>query len=408
MRKLSFLVLFFIVGSLTQPVVVFSENTKKSEVDILNDQIAAKKKKIEEIQKSIDAYKSKINETQIKTISLKNQVNLLDNHITQVNLDVQATEEKLDTLGLQLKGLELSIAEKNIIIERQKRILSELIRELRREDGKKMIEIMAAYSSLSDFYDRVNRVQKLEYDLGKTTKTIRLAKAELETKHEATVETKQDYEETHTELESKKSNLQNQINHKQDLLSETQASEQKYKTLVSSLKTQYQQTENEIAGIESQVRKKLAEQQKKKPEKFDVDSGELSWPVSSRRVTAYFHDVSYPYRQVFEHNAIDIVASHGTAVRAAASGYVARAKQCTTASCYSYIMLVHSNGVSTVYGHLSALKADEEQFVTRGDIIGYSGATPGTVGAGPFTTGPHLHFEVRKNGIPVNPLGYLK
>ena len=92
---------------------------------------------------------------------------------------------------------------------------------------------------------------------------------------------------------------------------------------------------------------------------------------------------------------------------AAGSGYVGQAKRCAASTCYSYILIVHTSTLSTVYGHMSALNVKIGDFVNRGDVIGLSGGTPGTVGAGPFVTGPHLHFEVRKNGIPTDPLGYL-
>lgn len=70
-------------------------------------------------------------------------------------------------------------------------------------------------------------------------------------------------------------------------------------------------------------------------------------------------------------------------------------------------MIIHANGLSTVYGHVNKIFVSEGDFVVQGDPIGASGAMPGTCGSGPFTTGPHMHFEVRLNGIPVDPLGYL-
>lgn len=409
MQKIKYwllLIILILLGITAAPFLVLSANNQ-AEIDTLNSQIEAKKKKIAEIEQSINAYKDKIAKAQLETISLNNQMTIIDNHIAQVNLGVQSTQEKLNTLSLELQSLSLSITDKTKTLERQKKILAELIRELRRENNKPVIEILSAYSSFSEFYDRVNRVERLEHDLGKTAEAVRLAKVDLEAKHAQTEALKKEQEATNLELSQKKTELQNQLNYKKEILTNTQASEQKYKTLVSTLRTQYQQIEGDIASIETQVRKKLAEQQKKQPDKFDTDSADLSWPISSRRVTAYFWDPSYPYRQVFEHNAIDIATGQGSPVKAAASGYVARAKRCTTASCYAYVMIIHSNGVSTVYGHLSKITVSEEQYVTRGDLIGYSGATPGTVGAGPFTTGPHLHFEVRKNGIPTDPLKYL-
>jgi murein DD-endopeptidase MepM/ murein hydrolase activator NlpD len=98
------------------------------------------------------------------------------------------------------------------------------------------------------------------------------------------------------------------------------------------------------------------------------------------------------------HNAIDISSAVGQAVRAPADGIVVKAEW---ANGYGNVIYIsHGNGYSTRYGHLSAYAAKPGQHVKRGDIIAYVGSTG-------RSTGPHLHYEVRLNNNPVNPLEYI-
>ena len=373
------------------------------EIEQLNKQIAEKKEKIKELEDTINKYNKNIEQKRVEAESLKNQLGILDNHLAKAEADIELTQEKIKQTQLEIEALEITIADKEAVLEKQKKIIIKVVQSINADKQKNYLEVLLTNRSFADFYDQLQYTMKIYADLGQSIKVLRLVKEDLQTKREQVVNKKKMYENFKADLETKREKLEDQSEAKEILLTKTKSSELKYRTLLASLKQQYQAEINEERAYEDQVRKKLAQENK-----LAASVGDFSWPLPNRTITASFHDPDYPFRNVFEHSGIDIRASQGTPVRAAAAGYVARAKICSAASCYAYILIVHTDNLSTLYGHLSRVDVRADQFVNKGEIIGYSGGRPGTVGAGPFVTGPHLHFEVRSNGIPVNPIGYLE
>ncbi len=141
------------------------------------------------------------------------------------------------------------------------------------------------------------------------------------------------------------------------------------------------------------------------PEELPGEAGEFQWPVTGP-ISAGFRDARYRRYFGFPHNAVDIVVRQGTPVRSAGDGVVFVVRD-GGARGFSYVLIGHGGGYTTLYGHLSDLHVRAGQAVKRGEAIGLSGGQPGTRGAGPYTTGAHLHFQVTKNGAFVDPLGVL-
>ena len=100
-----------------------------------------------------------------------------------------------------------------------------------------------------------------------------------------------------------------------------------------------------------------------------------------------------------QHTGIDMACPTGTPIYASMSGTVAFTGYNSVYG--NYVIIKHRDNYQTLYAHMSTIKAVNGQKVSKGDIIGYEGTTG-------YSTGPHCHFEVRENGKPSNPSGYVQ
>lgn len=368
-----------------------------------SDQLNERKQHIEEINKQIEQYEQKIREKQTEAVTLKNELNILSNQITKTQLEIKAKQEQIKQTKIELEQLQLQLEQKQLEISKSKEELSGMLRLIFRYEQKSYLEIMLANNTFSNFFDQLKFSEQVQGQLQKQLDTIVELKSLLEDKQAELQGKKTSLEQLSGRLVQSSSVLVDKKDAKNVLINRSRSSEKEFQKLVRQLKLEQAQLNTEIVSLEKKIRQGLTSQQSRQIQ--SLGSVVLQWPVPSRVVTAYFHDPDYPYRYVYEHPAIDIRSAQGSPIYAAESGYIGRAKNAGMG--YSYIMIIHNDQISTVYGHVSKISVVEDQFVQKGQVIGWSGGTPGTPGAGRLTFGPHLHFEVRYNGIPVNPLDYL-
>ncbi|MFH1745295.1 MAG: peptidoglycan DD-metalloendopeptidase family protein [bacterium] len=373
------------------------------EIERLNKEIQNKKSLTQELEKQQQKYSDAIKRAQAEKASLGNQLSILENRLEKARLDIEKTETEIDKTKLEIKKTDIQIERKNTEMETEKGHIANVLRLLHEQDNVGSFEIMLLNNSLADFLSQAKYLEDMNATLGTSLSLLEKLKRELENERASLNEQNADLLKLKENLENNKKSLTANRESKENILLATKQSEKTYQRLLEQARQEQLAAAAEISSMEKEMRERISAMQDGEKQELIYDG--FLWPVAKNIITTYFHDPDYPFRYIFEHPAVDIRAAQSSVVKAAASGYVARAKD--SGMGYSYIMIVHGDGLSTVYGHISKMYVKGDDFVVQGQTIGLSGGLPGTPGAGKLTTGPHLHFEVRLNGIPVDPLGYL-
>lgn len=372
-------------------------------IEELNAEIAKKKADAAALKSQMAAYQRAIEEKRQEAASVRSELEIVQNKIASVELEIESNTLQIEAVTLELKRLESEIQDKTLQTIRQRQMIAEFLRQIDRTDQRTAIDLLLTQKTISEFFNDVQFLEESQRQLKQTLDTVQALKKDLENRQSDQSAKRAELEGIQKELVDAIATLDEQKSAKIVLAVQLQTSESRYRYELAQLQKQQANINADIAATEKKLRKTLD------AEKLRKVTGETTgwmWPVPSMIVTAGFHDPDYPFRYVFEHPGVDIRAPQSTPVRATRGGYVARAKDAGMG--YSYVLLVHENGLSSVYGHISRIAVKEDTYVEKGDIIAYSGGAPGTPGAGPMTTAPHLHFEIRLDGIPVNPLNYLQ
>ncbi|HPF95667.1 MAG TPA: peptidoglycan DD-metalloendopeptidase family protein [bacterium] len=397
---LSYAIIALLVGGPIALAATSTDTGTKAEVDELQSAVKDKQNRIKELEDVISKYRQRINEQAGAQATLENQVALIENSIQEKELAIERVRGLIDIANLELQRVQLQIQNEELRLQRRKEALGGVLGELQDAQGVGLFESYVARGSLSEFFTQMEELKRLEYEMTNATLDVKEGRRILELKKEEVEAYRKDLEQDQVDLLAQQNQLEEERAAKASLLAETSAREEEFQRIMYELRQQRQEEASNAADLEMRIKDKL-NQIDKALARGDVL---FSWPFRVTRISAHFHDKTYPYRNLFEHPGTDLPAPVGTQVKAAAGGYVAFTR--TGKQYGNYLMIVHPGGYATVYAHLSAFKVKADSYVERGDVIALSGGAAGAPGSG-LSTGPHLHFELRKDGIPIDAEPYL-
>ena len=377
MNKKKILIIFIIVLSLLGLCgIVVAENLEdlQNKKNDLQNQINESNEQIEEIKIELTENLEQLNNATEKIYNYESEISSLETELNTIEDEIKKTLERLN------------IVETNYNL--QKEAFQARMVAIYEAGDVVYLDVLLNSNSFSDFisnYYLIGEIAKYDNnlleDIEEQKKQIESTKSILEEKKENIQQLKKNKEKTTIALENSKVIRNSYIDKLSEQEKETQNKIDEYQKELNNLETQIVALTTGNIGS-------------------DYVGGEFAWPAPGyTTITSRYGMRIHPILKTARvHTGTDIAMPTGSYVIAANDGVVIKSMYVTGYG--NMVMIDHGGGVSTLYGHGSELIAQTGQEVKKGDIIMKAGSTG-------WSTGPHLHFEVRINGTAVDSLPYI-
>ena len=345
----------------------------------------------QKIQAKMNAQKKALQAKEKQKKTYLGQLEVLEDTIRDVQGDLTTLDGQLKNAKVRVAVTSKELKEKEKALAQRDTAFQDRLRDVYVNGQTSYLEVVFQATDISDLLVRFDLMSKL---VGQDVDLMNQIKAERQaviSKKQELVAKQQEIALIQTHTKAKELNLAQNSATKKQLIEDVEAQ----KLALAKELDEEEALSNRVAA---QIRKLQLAQAKNSNNHF---SGRFAWPTPGyTRVTSAYGMRMHPIlHQMRMHTGIDIGAPSGAAIHAVDDGTVIYTG---ALGAYGNVVVIdHGDGISSMYAHQSKILARENQNVKKGDLIGRVGSTG-------WSTGAHLHFEVRKNGNPVNPWNYLK
>ena len=364
-----------------------SADSLERKIDRKRDQIEWRKGRERVLTTDISAFTRKIGGLQSDITTLQTKQVGLEADLEAKRAELAQIQEDLRRERLRLARLRERLAEARVE-------LANRLVQLYKEDAPDVVTVVLQADGFADLLERTEFMQRTSAQDARIISRVRVAKAETIATAERLDRLEKRAEEVARAIEAEVVEVvevKGQLVERRDQYASARAGKAE---LLATTRADRHELEDHVHALEREQAAVLARLRGPSAVAGPIrqGSGALIWPANGA--------VSSPYGMRWGrlHAGIDIPLPEGTPLRAADGGSVAIAGW--VGGYGNYTCIQHSGSLSTCYGHQSSIGVSVGQSVSQGQVIGHSGNTGNS-------TGPHLHFEVRINGSPVDPLGYL-
>lgn len=326
---------------------------------------------------------------------LSAQLNTTQDELQSSRQDYYDTLDSLRTAQARLKELRTRLKSANQEYAHNQKVLGKRLREIYLEGDVGYLVVLLGSESFTDFIDHTYYLSIIINNDQHLLEQVRLLKAELESKTVESEETVASITQMKEAQKARVTKLSQVEEQRRRLLHDVQKQRNSLSSYVSELENSTRQLEAQIRG---QVSRQYSGSALHAPASRLMGTGRYITPAAGPITSPFGYRVHPIFGTVRFHTGVDIGAEYGSPILAADSGTVIDAGWLGG---YGNCMIIdHGGGYSTLYAHCSELYAAVGQSVTKGQHVAAVGSTGNS-------TGPHLHFEVRINGDPVDPLGFI-